>query len=111
MTNLTATAGDITLATAGNDFTGAVNASGTNITLVDTNTITLGTVTASGDAVGDGGDEHHAKRHAAGLGATNLTATAGEHHADDGGQRLHGAVNASGTNITLVDTNRSTWGR
>ena len=43
------TPGDITLERVGNNFTGAVSASGNNITLVDSNGIILGQTTAAGD--------------------------------------------------------------
>jgi hypothetical protein len=58
-TTLAAGAGNnITLNTAGNDFTGAVSiTNGNDVTLVDTNAITLGAATASGDySVTSGGD-------------------------------------------------------
>jgi filamentous hemagglutinin family protein len=42
------TSGDITLDRAGNNFTGAVSASGDNIVLVDSNAIVLGQTTAAG---------------------------------------------------------------
>src|SRR3546814_5338558 len=45
-TALDAGTGDITLANAGNDFTGAVDITGGTVAITDANALTLGTVTA-----------------------------------------------------------------
>src|SRR3546814_1806314 len=45
-TELDAGTGDVTLANAGNDFTGAVDITGGAVTITDANALTLGTVTA-----------------------------------------------------------------
>ena len=56
-TSLTATGNAVTLDTATNNFTGAVSAAGTNVTLVDTNAVVLGTITDGGNlSVTAGGD-------------------------------------------------------
>ncbi len=48
-TGLTATARDITLANAANDFTGAVSSTGANVDLKDANALLLGTTAATGN--------------------------------------------------------------
>jgi hypothetical protein len=158
---------------AANNFGGAVSASGTNVTLVDTNAIDLGTVSATGNLsvtagtnitdsgtvtvgghhepdgdrwgrharqrseriqrcgvgerhhshaggchgdrpgdgererqpLGDGGDRHHRQRHGDSDWHHELTATAGDITLNTAANNFGGAVSASGTNVTLVDTN------
>ena len=104
-TTLNSGLADIVLDTVTNDFTGAVTASGANITLVDANAIVLGTITASGDlsvtalggTITDTGTVNVD-------GTTNLSATS-DIVLDTVTNDFTGAVTASGADITLVDAN------
>ena len=111
-------AADITLDNASNNFAGAVNASGANVTLVDgTGGLTLGNITATGGLTANstGG----AITDAAGStvtvsGSTTLSATNNGTPADitldSASNNFAGAVNAAGNNVTLSDANSLTLG-
>jgi len=128
-TNLTAV-GNISLGGA-NDFNGAVNATGNNITLNDVNSLTLGTVTAAGnlnakaatnlavngavnantlDLTATAGNMTQGANGtlAVATGPTNLTA--GGNVTLGGANDFNGSVNATGNNITLNDVNNLTLG-
>jgi hypothetical protein len=97
---------DVTLANASNNFVGAVSATGNNLSLADANGITLGNITSTGTlgvAVTAGGITQASGSSIAASGETTLTATAGEIVLDSSSNTL-GLVNASGSKITLADS-------
>ena len=97
---------DITLNTAGNDFTGAVSVvSANNVALVDANALDLGASTISGalnvttaGAVTDSGA-------LAVTGTTTLAAGSGNNITLDNANNFSTVVITSGNNVTLNDTN------
>jgi filamentous hemagglutinin family protein len=101
----------------GNDFTGPVDASGTNITLLDANSITLGDIDASGNLTVQAGTfilDSGTAVAGEGLdvgGDTTLTAGAGFNVlVDDAVNSFGGAVSASGANVSLRDAGSLTLG-
>ncbi|HEX7030976.1 MAG TPA: hypothetical protein VF254_10280, partial [Gammaproteobacteria bacterium] len=103
VTMLDANGGDIDLASAGNDFGGAVTINGGNVSLTDMNDIVLGASTVSGNLVltADGVTQSGALTvtgtsdiNSAGF-AVTLTETAND---------FGGAVSVDGTNVSLIDT-------
>jgi len=132
--NFTATQGgnpaDVTLANAGNDFTGAVSLSGAAVQIADTNALTLGTVTTTGDltvnstgalnlgttSVGGGlnansgnGDVSQSGPLAVN-GSTTLAAGTGDITLSNLANDFGGTVNAAGADIALADANALTLG-
>ena len=128
--NLYAGTGNVTLTNPGNDFVGAVSASGTNVALTDADALTLGTVNATGNLtlnstgalnlgtstvggnlVANSGNGRITQSGALLVnGSSNLNAGMGNVtliHADND---FVGAVSASGTNVALTDNNALTLG-
>jgi|GEM_PF-1340545 len=121
---------DVTLANAGNDFTGAVSLSGAAVQVTDTNALTLGNVTTTGDltvnstgalnlgttSVGGGlnansgnGDISQSGPLAVN-GSTTLAAGAGDITLSNPANDFGGTVNATGADIALADANALTLG-
>ncbi len=104
------TGANITLDNVDNNFTGAVNADGANISLVDVNVILLGNVKATGTLGVDAKSGSITQTTAAAdkvevTGLTTLNATS-EINLNNLLNNFDGAVTATaGTNITLQDTN------
>lgn len=96
----------ITLDHAGNDFTGSVDAKGTVVSLTDANAIDLGVISASslavvaGGAVTQTGGENLVVSGDASITATGNMITLGSVANDIGG-----AVDATGTDLFLADSN------
>lgn len=107
----------ITMANTGNDFGGAVSAFGTNVSLVDSNSIILGdidagtnlTVSALGGSITDNGDGSASGDDINVSGTTSLSAT-GDITLDDAFNDFDGEVSFSGANVTLVDTDNISLG-
>ncbi|MGY0799058.1 two-partner secretion domain-containing protein [Lysobacter sp. A286] len=123
-TDVDAGTGNVTLASGGNDFTGAVDITGGAVTITDVNTMTLGTVTAdqlaatstgrlelgttdvsgalmatsNGGAIEQSGVLHIG-------GTTELDAGTGNVTLADGGNDFVGAVDVTGGAISLRDAN------
>ena len=100
--------GEINLGNASNDFGGAVTATGTNVTLADANTLTLGGVTASGNfaATVPGGGAIIQTGSVLVTGETTLTG--GTINLGVGTNDFVGGVTATGWDVTLADANNLT---
>ncbi len=110
--------GVVALDDTGNDFAGAVSASGTDITLVDDNTITLGAVSAAQDLSVDA--DGTITQTSDGVSVAGVTTFRAVDDQDDGvaandvraaialqtaANDFGGGVDADGTNIALADAN------
>jgi hypothetical protein len=122
---------DITLESATNDFNGAVNADGVNISIVDINDLTLGDVTATGNLNATAADDLVLNGNVS-ADTLDLTATNGQINQTGGALSVttgptnlsagtditlasatndfNGLVNAEGVNISMVDINDLTLG-
>ena len=109
---LSSAAGNIALSNAGNDFVGAIYASGANVALADTNGITLANVTSTGTfgVTAAGNISQTSSSVIAATGATTLASTNGNIALSNVTNDFVGAINASGANVALADTNGITLG-
>ncbi|MEO1658106.1 MAG: filamentous hemagglutinin N-terminal domain-containing protein [Pseudomonadota bacterium] len=102
--------GTISLTNAANDFSGSIDASGTAITLVDTNAIELGDIDSTGSlTVTAGGAITDGAGVAAGsdinVATTTTLSSSAAVELNDGTNDFGGAFSASGTSVTLADAN------
>ncbi len=109
--SFTATGNSVTLNSSDNNFTGAVSAAGTNISLRDTNVIVLDDIDDAGDfTLITGGAVTQTAAGAAGdnidvTGTTDITSVGFAVTLDEATNDFGGVVSVAGTNISLRDTN------